>query len=604
MISTSVIVKYAAAVLLCLGLASPLTANTLIEQAYETGVLDLETARLYGVYEAVSPHALPAQYRGAGGPATCGTPAVLAALDVVDDSSPEYGRLLGKALQQPIMGEATPSPSGRFLIHYDIDGRDAVDLTDDDDNGIPDYIDLVAVTVDSAWRLEVDQLGYRAPPSDRGAGGSDEYDVYVIELGAGGGRYYGLTTPINRGTPTTPTYLTLDNNYTDAVYGTPSGCNGARGARGIDALHVTTAHEFFHAVQFGYYQGSDGQWWQEASATWMEEVAYPEVDDYFIYLCEFLFSNTRSLDSGSAVSGNRIYGASVFGHFLDQRYGRDVIRQTWEEHGTMVNAELSNFDRVLRRLTPPTSLADAVGEFGVWNYFTGHRHRPQFYHEGDRWPAISVGPSGTATAATVVDSGRIDHLTSAYFRLDPNLRAGGVVIENDLGQRTSWQRRLALVDLDTVEIVRSFEARAPAEVHDWGDYREVVVVLTNTDFIGFDNRYKISAEHDPLLVEEEAPLAFALKPSWPNPFVLGRHPEVWLPFDLSRASHVTRLSIFSLDGQLVWVKDLEGRDSGTYDVRWDGTNRRGNLVGAGIYYYALETDGGRATKQLAIIRQQ
>ena len=607
-----VIVKHSAAALLCLGLAAPLAANPLIEQAYEAGILDVETAHLYQVYEAVAPHALPAEYRSADGHATCGTPVVLGALDAVDASSDEYGRVLGKALQQPILGESTASPSGHFLIHYDVSGSDAVDLTDDDDNGIPDYIDLVGAAVDSAWRLEVDQLGYRAPPSDRGAGGGDEYDVYVIELGAGG-RFYGTTTPINRGTPTTSSFLTLDNDYTDAIYGTPSGCNGARGARGLDALQVTTAHEFFHAVQFAYYQRLDGQWWQEASATWMEEVAYPEVNDYFIYLCEFLLSNTRSLDSGSAVNGNRIYGAAVFPHFLDQRYDRDVIRLIWEEHASMVNADLSNFDRILRQITPG-GLEDAVGEFGVWNYFTGHRHRPQFYHEGDRWPAISVGPSGTATAATVIDSGRIDHLASAYIRLEPNLRPGGVFIENELGQRASWQRRIALVNRDTVEISKSDDAREPEQILDWDEYDEVVSVLTNTEFIGFGFDYEIRADYDPQLTDREAPEALSLKQNRPNPFRLGgQAASTLLPFDLNVASFQTSISIFTLDGLLVRVLDLGRLPPGSYPdsldtgadekFRWDGRNRHGDLVSSGIYYYMLRSDAHRATKRLAVIRE-
>ena len=42
---------------------APLSARSLIDQAYESGAITLETARLYRVYEAVNPVALPAQYR-------------------------------------------------------------------------------------------------------------------------------------------------------------------------------------------------------------------------------------------------------------------------------------------------------------------------------------------------------------------------------------------------------------------------------------------------------------------------------------------------------------------------------------------------------------
>jgi hypothetical protein len=586
--------------------STPVSARSLIDQAYESGAITLETARLYRVYEAVNPVALPAQYRSSGDIAACGTPVVTEALSAIDESSEEYGRQLFKTLQRPIQRESVVSPSGHFRIHYELSGGDAVDPTDEDGNDIPDYIDHAAAALDSSWRLQVDQLGYRAPPSDGGAGGGDEYDVYVIEYGGAGSQYYGTTTALSPGATTTASFMQIDNNYTDAGYGTPSGCNGARGARGLGALRVTAAHEFYHAVHFAYYQPEPQEaWWQEATATWIEEVAYPEVNDYFIYLCAFLYKNTRSLDSGRA-SGrdNHIYGASAFLHFLDQRYGRDVIRQIWEEHAMWANAELSNVDRVLRKLTPG-GLEDAVGEFGVWNYFTGHRHREQFYKEGNLWPEIPVGPPGTAVESAIVDSGSIDHLTSAYFRIEPDLRPGGVFIENELGPRTRWQRRIALVSRDTVEIVRSFEASDPAQVLDWDAYDEIVTVLTNTDFIGLGFDYEITADYDPQLTERDAPIALALKQNRPNPFRIGLDSVTWLPFELNTASFITRLSVLSLDGQLVRVIDLDRRSPGTYeDVSWDGRNQRGDFVGSGIYYYVLEADENRATKRLAVVRDQ
>ena len=76
---------------------------------------------------------------------------------------------------------------------------------------------------------------------------------------------------------------------------------------------MTIAHEFHHAIQFGYYQGSDSIWWQESTSTWMEEVAYPEVDDYLQYLPSFLGSPHRALNSGSRVGADfHIYGTSIF----------------------------------------------------------------------------------------------------------------------------------------------------------------------------------------------------------------------------------------------------------------------------------------------------
>ena len=117
----------------------------------------------------------------------CGTPYLLQAMDAASDLSTENLKGLGKLVQRrPSTQHSLLMSSGHFRVHYDTEGSDAVDLTDDDGNGIPDYIDLAATVLDSIWMLEVDQLGYNPPPSDNGLGGGDEYDVYIIDLSRGG----------------------------------------------------------------------------------------------------------------------------------------------------------------------------------------------------------------------------------------------------------------------------------------------------------------------------------------------------------------------------------------------------------------------------------
>ena len=146
------------------------------------------------------------------------------------DAGTEHQRL--KLVQRrPSTQHSLLTPSGHFRVHYDTAGSDAVDLADDDANGIPDYIDLAATVLDSIWVLEVEQLGYNPPPSDNGLGGGDEYDVYVVELG---GRVYGWAYPGIPSATTTYSHLEIDNNFTNLDY---------EQTRGLDALRVTIAHE-------------------------------------------------------------------------------------------------------------------------------------------------------------------------------------------------------------------------------------------------------------------------------------------------------------------------------------------------------------------------
>ena len=519
----------------------------------------------------------------------CGTPYLLQAMDAASELSTETQRL--KLVQRRSTQHSLLTPSGHFRVHYDTEGSDAVDPTDDDANGIPDYIDLAATVLDSTWELEVEQLGYNPPPSDNGLGGGEEYDVYVIDLGHGG---CGFSTPVYgcayRGSSNavTHSHLEIDNNFTDPSYVQ---------TRGLDALRVTIAHEFHHAIQFGYYAERDGSWWQESTSTWMEEVAYPHIDDYLQYLSHFLSIPHRALNSN--VNASHTYGTAIFSHFLDQHYGRDLNRLIWEELKERQSVNLDHFDRVIRRVEPG-GLGVAIGEFAVWNYFTGRRHRRGFYAEGDKYPLVPTHDLAVAAKAVVRDSSLLDATGSNYLRLAPQLRPGGVTLAFE-SSRGAWRRHLLLVAPDSIA-VRPV-AEPTVRVIDWDQYEEIVLVISSAEDHGVAYPYQVSVEFDPDLTDARAALATLFEPSYPNPFRLGQHQQTRLVFDLASPSTQTRLSIFSTNGDLVWWKDLGPRAAReNHMVPWDGRNAAGKFVASGVYHLFLEADGQTALHSLAVVR--
>ena len=462
--------------------AAPLTAS--------------EASALLDQLEAVGGQAASAvQPTGDGSTrAVCGTPVLVQALHAAPFQGAPYQRRLAKVLaRRPVTQVQALTPSRRFRVHYDISGAAAVAPADLDANGRPDYIDAVMATLDSTWVLQVDQLHFRAPPEDGTAGGGPEYDVYVTDLGRSS--YYGLTYPEGSGL-TTASYLQIDNNYTDTIY---------RQTRGLDALHVTVAHEFNHGLQFAYYQGSDCVWWQEASATWMEEVAYPAVDDYFQYLASFLQNPEISLDSTTPQL--HIYGAALFAHFLDQRYSRDLVRSIWAELGRRSSGSLAHFDTVLRS---QGGMGAATAELGVWDYFTGNRYRTGFFAEGRQYPAAKRIDLQLATSnanLSVQHTGFLDHLGMVYLSLQPGgQQTGGARIQLETLQG-HWVARLLMVSADTVE-VQPIKGNA-AVVPGWRRYTNVVVALTETDLAGVSFPYTFQATYDPALFDPP-PSSFAL----------------------------------------------------------------------------------------------
>ena len=535
------------------------------------------------LYTALSNHAeTPTQHTSTA--LHCGTPYVLQALDAAAALGPEHLRL--KLVQdRRIAQHSLLTPSGHFRVHYDTEGRHAVAPTDDDGNGIPDYIDLAGTVLDSTWILEVEQLSYNPPPSDNGRGGGDEYDIYIVELS---GSSYGFTHP-DAIAATTSSYIRIDNNFTDRRY---------QQTRGLDALRVTIAHEFHHAIQFGYYAGGDGSWWQESTSTWMEEVAYPHIDDYLQYLPHFLGEPRHALNSGLKGS-NHTYGSAIFSLFLDQRYSRELNRLIWEELGRRKSVHLDHFDRVIRQVEPG-GLGVAMGEFAVWNYFTNNRYQSEYYAEGNLYPTVPTLDIAAETMAS--NASRVYATGSVYLRLEPQLRPGGVDLFFDANQG-AWRRHLLLVGPDSVSVQPVSES--PIRVTGWDQFDEIVLVATAAERTGLAYQHFFTVQFDPSLTDPDQPAALAtlLKPNYPNPFRPSQHPHTRLVFDLAFPSRETRLALFTANGRIVWEQDLGARAAREdHAVLWDGRNATGNLVASGIYHLLLETDGTAAKRTIAVVR--
>ena len=83
----------------------------------------------------------------------------------------------------------------------------------------------------------------------------------------------------------------------------------------------------------------------------------------------------------------------------------------------------------------------------------------------------------------------------------------------------------------------------------------------------------------------------------PNPFVKG----TMVNYELGQAGPVD-LTVHDASGRL--VRRLEGgpRQSGVRSVRWDGTDGRGCMVPAGVYFVRFSAGGKVSTGRLTLVR--
>lgn len=411
--------------------------------------------------------------------AICGTPVLVELASNWHRLSKRTKEAFSTLFLRPGATHSVVSPEGRFKIHYNISGRHRVDPTDEDKNGTPDFVDEAARTFDSAWELQIDQLGYNPPLSD----GDELYDVYLRDLSDQ--NVYAFTYPETRSS-VTHSYMEIDNNFTDSIYRT----------RGLDGLHVTAAHELFHAVQFGYYADYDSAWWQELTATWMEEVAYNDVNDYYQYLtCARSFScifdsPQLALDNFVPFFSLRPFGASVFALHLEQVYGRASIRRSWEvlKERRPSSFSLADIDVGL----PMGGFAGVIPRFFVWNYLTATRSRPGYYPEASRYPSILRATASPPPGGSVLGSGRVDHLGTAYIRVPTARLSGGVRGEFTLDSKATWRLLVLLVTDWGGELLWPDETTV--EIPDAGRYQEVVFIpmVVSLEDERFDYEYTIS----------------------------------------------------------------------------------------------------------------
>jgi hypothetical protein len=93
------------------------------------------------------------------------------------------------------------------------------------------------------------------------------------------------------------------------------------------------------------------------------------------------------------------------------------------------------------------------------------------------------------------------------------------------------------------------------------------------------------------------PAAPRLASAHPNPF----NPATGIRFDLPRPAHV-RLAVYDLRGREL-VRLVDGPlDAGDHVVRWDGRDRAGAILPAGVYVARLGAEGTSDALKLTLTK--
>ncbi|MDR9407421.1 MAG: hypothetical protein RI573_01135, partial [Balneolaceae bacterium] len=244
-----------------------------INQEVESGNISREEAILQSIYAGFAPERLDSKYhyeRGESLPIRCFTPILMEYENTKDELSAGTVSEVEALTSSPSSADMQSyrSPSGNFILHYDMEGEDAVPLEDSDGDEVPDYIEKAAFAADSSYRYEVEKIGFMDFLK------SKPYEIYFQNFGL-----YGRT----RSSGST-TIIDIHNDFE----GFPENTHPEGNQTG--ALYATIAHEIKHAIQYATnrWEGEAGNTvWSEMDATLMEEIVFDDVNDYYNYIMQY-----------------------------------------------------------------------------------------------------------------------------------------------------------------------------------------------------------------------------------------------------------------------------------------------------------------------------
>ncbi len=376
-----------------------------IEEEYQENRLSLDQKCLYLIYAVRNHENLPQRFQiFKDHDLMCGTPLILEVKRNWDRLSSETQETISQLLARP--DKPFVYYTTNFVIHYDTAGEYPVYNPWEDVNppdGVPDYVNRVGEYMERSWYVEIDSMGYYAPPFDGTAGGDSLYDVYI-------------DVPYGYAAPEEPS-----SQYPDRPHATTSYIDIGNDMRipryPLDPLpfcKATCSHELFHACQFvftgqiGIYYEDYTVWLYESSSNWIEESVWDELNDVYYYLNSYLPVSYQSLYHED---GRHMYASWIWNQYLSENFGRDILYSIWLKY--MDTFACAAVDFVLAN-DFGTTMNDQFQEFAVWNWFTNGRDDGNHYSEGGAFFAADTVVY-TATHSSYPASGAVGYWAAESY---------------------------------------------------------------------------------------------------------------------------------------------------------------------------------------------
>ncbi|MBI90224.1 MAG: hypothetical protein CMG60_09070 [Candidatus Marinimicrobia bacterium] len=446
-----------------------------------------------------------------------------------------------------------------FKFHFILgDSYDSVDNID--------YVISMGNVFENVWKFYVDSLGYSPPVEDQMIGGSNLYDIYLLNLPSG---YFGITYTSNAqaDSPACASFIKMRNSYSSSIFNEHTE---------LENIQVTAVHEFFHAIQFSY-NCYEKLWFMEATAVWAEDELYDNINDHYRYMAPWFSNPEKPLNY---TSGIHMYGTFIFFQYIDEHLGGpETIRECWErsnENSTFIgDKSYLSIDEALNKQN--SSLKDAFNRMRIANRIMSSNINAGMYtyEEADEYPVerpeIKEYINYNKGDYESYSNSELYLLSSHYIELETDSPIV-ITINNNSGPNSD----LSLFTVVKYDNKERWSIRTNNEINIDPlvglDYISIIISATSDSQNNWDYSLNIIDGQ-----RED----FSFYSPYPNPGgpknPINNELQVIEPQNLS-------IKIFNILGKLVWSTEKNASESGLFTIKWSGKNQNKKDVSSGVYF--------------------
>jgi hypothetical protein len=476
---------------------------------------------------------------------------------------------------------------------------------------------MVVTTFTNIGLIDFTDMQFVRPPGDGwytqiDDGGSDHYDVYIFNLETG---YYGYVqaedyaqnnSPITRGDNefsegaeeerAMVTFMALRNNYNDF-----SGIES-------EIIEVTSAHEFFHAVQYGY-DGWEAGWLLESTAVWMEEHHYDNINDCYQFLQEFFEEPYLALN----YDVNRGYGAYIyFSYLTDNRVSNDLIRTVFER-----SREYNSYDLDYSIPTVMTALNDydldfetVTHDFFIANGMLSNSDSAGMYQysESNTFPMDLPTLEQTITASSDTTlyyyNQVLETYSALYYLVDTQDSTWNNLVIDLLTEDSDNMRYYvtSIVEHKNDSTPNTFDVlTAQTQTIDVSSVDTVIFVVSafgyDTIYSDFSMRIIKNSSVEMATDMELIPISnqYSLKTPYPNPF----NAQVTIQYTIPNSKSFD-IAIYDILGNE--IRRFQSEQIGKQSIIWNGKDQYGIPVSSGMYIVNMSADSFTQSRRILLLK--